>query len=306
MLVPVLTTLILASSFGDAAVLKPTWSASSVAPTVDNQSYGATNLGDGKASSAWFEGVDGSGLNEWVQADLGADKSVTGFTVWAGWWYTSSQWTHYNRPKALLVEFSDGTTQEFTLQDSYTPQSFDLSAAKKTSSVKFKIKSDFTSDAYQDTAISEIQIRDNSKSASAAVSSYSASTTFPPDVDGTYDAKNISDGIVDTVWCEGNTNGDGTGEWIELALAGSQTVSSLTLRNGNAYNFGVYMKSNRTTQATLTFSDGGRETVAIKDSLTEQTISFSPHTTNKVRITFDVVKKGSEYNDLCIAEAYLR
>lgn len=306
MLAPVLTTLILASSFGDAAVLKPTWSASSVAPTVDNQSYGATNLGDGKASSAWFEGVDGSGLNEWVQADLGADKSVTGFTVWAGWWYTSSQWTHYNRPKALLVEFSDGTTQEFTLQDSYTPQSFDLSSAKKTSSVKFKIKSDFTSDAYQDTAISEIQIRDSSKGASAAVSSYSASTTFPPDVDGTYDAKNISDGIVDTVWCEGNTNGDGTGEWLELALAGSQTVSSLTLRNGNAYNFGVYMKSNRTTQATLTFSDGGRETVAIKDSLTEQTISFSPHSTSKVRITFDVVKKGSEYNDLCIAEAYLR
>ncbi len=304
MLAPVLLLLAVPSS--GAAVLKPTWSASSVAPTVDNQSYGASNLGDGKASSAWFEGVDGSGLNEWVQADLGAEKAVTGFTVWAGWWYTSSQWTHYNRPKALLVEFSDGTTQEFTLQDSYTPQAFELPSARKTSTVKFKIKSDFTSDAYQDTAISEIQIRDNSRAETAAVASYSASSTFPPDVDGTYDAKNISDGIVDTVWCEGNKTGDGTGEWLDLALAGSQTLSSLTLRNGNAYNLGVYMKSNRATQATLTFSDGGQETIAIKDTSVEQKVSFSPHTTSKVRIAFDTVKKGSEYNDLCLAEAYFR
>lgn len=301
-----LATLSLASFGAHAATLKPTWSASSVAPTVDGQSYGASNLGDGKASTAWFEGVDGSGLNEWVQADLGGERSVTGFTVWAGWWYTSSQWTHYNRPKTLLVEFSDGTTQEFGLQDSYTPQAFDLSSTKKTSTMKFKIKSDFTSDAYPDTAISEIQVRDTSRSDNATVSSFSASTTFPADVDGTYEPKNVADGILDTVWCEGNKTGDGTGDWIEMSLGGSQSVSSLVLRNGNAYNLGVFMKSNRATQATLTFSDGGRETIAVRDTSVEQTIPFASHTTSKVRLTFDTVKKGSEYNDLCIAEAYFR
>ncbi len=289
----------------DAAVLKPTWSASSYAPTAEGVSYAASNLGDGKASSAWFEGVDGSGLNEWVQADFGAEKTITGFSIWTGWWYTASQWTHYSRPKTLLVEFSDGTTQEFALQDSYTPQSFELGSSKKTSTMKFKIKSNFSSDAYPDTAISEVQIRDTSNPAFATVRSWSASTTFTADSDGTYEAQNVSDGIVDTVWCEGNKNGDGTGDWIELSLASRQSISRLQLRNGNAYNIGVYLKSNRGTQATLTFSDGGRETVTIKDASTEQTISFPAHTTDKVRVTFDVVKKGTEYNDLCVAEAYV-
>ena len=229
-----LATLILTSPGAHAAALKPAWSASSIAPTVDGQSYGATNLGDGKASTAWFEGVDGSGLNEWVQADLGSERSVSGFTVWAGWWYTSSQWTHYNRPKTLLVEFSDGTTQEFALQDSYTPQAFELASTKKTTSMKFKIKSDFTSDAYQDTAISEIQIRDTARSENASVSGFSASTTFPADVDGTYEPKNVADGILDTVWCEGNKTGDGTGDWIEMTLASDPDVRVLIATSDDA------------------------------------------------------------------------
>jgi hypothetical protein len=296
--------LLLALPLSQAAPLKVTWSASSAAATVDSVSYAASNLGDGKASSAWFEGVDGSGLNEWVQADLGGEKAVSGFTVWAGWWYTASQWTHYNRPKVLLVEFSDGTSQEFTLQDAYAPQVFELAAARKTTTLKFKVKSDFSSDAYPDTAISEIQIRDNNRPEYAVVRTFGASTIFPPDVDGTYDPKNLQDGIVDTVWCEGNKTGDGVGEWLDFSFTGSQSISRIQLRNGNAYNFGVYMKSNRGTQVTLTFGDGSKETLAVKDSPAEQVLTFPARTTDKVRLSFDTVKKGSEYNDLCVAEAY--
>lgn len=296
--------LLLALPLSQAAVLKASWSASSSAPTADGVSYAASNLGDGKASSAWFEGVDGSGLNEWVLGDLGGEKAVTGFTVWAGWWYTAAQWTHYNRPKVLLAEFSDGTTQEFTLQDVYTPQVFELSAARKTTSVKFKVKSDFNSDAYPDTAISEIQIRDNSRPEFAAVRSFAASTVFPADVDGSYEPKNLQDGIVDTVWCEGNKTGDGVAEWVDFNFAGPQSISRLQLRNGNAYSFGIYMKSNRGTQVTLTFGDGSKETLAVKDSPAEQVLTFAARTTDKVRVTFDTVKKGSEYNDMCVAEAY--
>ncbi|MSP55934.1 MAG: hypothetical protein EXR69_10080 [Myxococcales bacterium] len=286
-----------------ASTLKPTWSSSSSAPIADGVSYDAVNLGDGKGASAWFEGAEGSGLNEWVQADLGGDKAVAGFTIWSGWWYTASQWTHYSRPKTLQVEFSDGTTQEFTLQDSYAPQSFDLSSAKKSSTMKFKIKSAFTSDAYADTAISEIQVRDTAKSSAAAVRSMSASTTFPADGDGNYEAKNVHDGMLDTVWCEGNPTGDGTGDWLEFSFASNQSIASLDLRNGNAYNFGVFMKSNRTTAATLTFGDGSTTAIVVKDTLTSQKIAFPAHTTDRVRLSFDTVKRGSEYNDLCVAEA---
>ncbi len=297
-----LATLLLTAP-GHAATLKPTWTASSSAPVADGVNYDPANLGDGKGASAWFEGVDGSGLNEWVSADFGGDRAISGFTIWAGWWFTASQWTHYSRPKTLQVEFSDGTTQDFTLQDSYVAQVFDLPTAKKTSTMKFKIKSDFASDAYPDTAISEIQIRDNTRGGAVPVQSMAASTTFPTDSDGNYDPKNVGDGMLDTVWCEGNKTGDGTGEWLDFTFAGTQSVSTLDLRNGNAYNIGVFMKSNRALAGTLTFGDGSRESIAIKDTLIDQKISFPAHTTNKVRLTFDTVKTGSQYNDLCIAEA---
>ena len=63
---------------------------------------------------------------------------------------------------------------------------------------------------------------------------------------------------------------------------------------------------NRATQVTLSFADGGRETLTVKDLISEQALTFPAHTTDKVRLTFDVVKKGSEFNDMCISEATFR
>ena len=83
---------------------------------------------------------------------------------------------------------------------------------------------------------------------------------------------------------------------------GTPTISKLAIRNGNAYSLGLWMKSNRATAGTLTFADGSTETVAIKDSMSEQVISFAPRTTGKVRLTFTAVNKGKEFNDLCMSE----
>lgn len=300
-MISLVASLVLASP-AEAALLKPTWSASSQAPADDAGSYDAAKLGDGKVSTAWFEGVDGAGLNEAATADLGGEKSVASFTVFGGWGYSKTYWGHYNRPKTLLVEFSDGSTQEFGLADSFGPQVLTLSSPKKTSTIKFKLKATYASDAYNDTAISEIQIRDTAADTAAPVRGVTASSTFPADADGTYDGKNATDGFADTMWCEGNKSGDGTGDWMEVALAGTSTVGHIALRNGNGASFGLYMKGNRATQLTLSFSDGGRETVTVKDLISEQNIAFSAHTTDKVRLTFDTVKKGTEFNDLCVSE----
>jgi hypothetical protein len=171
--------------------------------------------------------------------------------------------------------------------------------------VKLKVKAIYAGNTFNDTGISEIVFHDAAPTAWAPVKGYAASTTFPADGDGNYDAANVEDGILDSMWCEGNAKGDGTGDWLELQLAGPQTVSKLVLRNGNAYSFSYFMKSNRITAATLAFSDGSTESVAVKDSISEQTISFPARDTSKVRITFTGVKKGSEFNDLCVSEAYL-
>ena len=84
------------------------------------------------------------------------------------------------------------------------------------------------------------EIEDGGKGVRFPVRAFGASTIFPTDVDGSYEPKNLEDGILDTVWCEGNKTGDGTGEWLDLAFNGAKSVSRLTLRNGNAYNFGIY------------------------------------------------------------------
>lgn len=301
-----LSLYVLAALPAQAALLKPTWSASSTAVPEAAVGYDATNLGDGKIASAWFEGVDGSGLGEWVMADFGGDKTISTFTIWGGYGYSKTYWGHYNRPKIVSVEFSDGSKQEFTLQDAFAGEVVTLPSPKTTSSMRFRVKTVYSSDAVNDTPISEIQIRDTGRDDVIPVKSVTASTTFPADADGSYDARNAADGIIDTMWCEGNKTGDGTKDWVEFNFGSTQSVSRLSLRNGNAASFALYMKSNRATQVSLSFADGGQETLAVKDLISEQTLTFASHTTDRVRVTFDVVKKGSEFNDACVSEATFR
>lgn len=305
MLVGLVASLLLTAPSAHAAVVKPTsWTASSSAPASEGVSYEVVNLGDARQSTPWIEGDEGSGLGSWAQAEFGAERTISAFTVWAGCWYTFEYWGRYNRPNRLVLEFSDGTTQEFSLADEFKPQTFQLSGPKKTTWVKVRVKGVYAGNTFNDTALSEVVFRDGAPDAGVPVKQYATSSTFPADGDGNYEAINTADGILDSMWCEGNAKTDGANEWIELGFAGPTSVSKLVLRNGNAYSFPYFMKSNRATGATLTFSDGSTETIAVKDSISEQTIPFAARSTSKVRITFTGVKKGSEFNDLCLSEAH--
>ena len=62
------------------------------------------------------------------------------------------------------------------------------------------------------------------------------------------------------------------------------------------------MKANSATAATLAFDGGATETIAIKPSMMSQTISFPAKTTAKVKMTITAVRKGKEFNDLCLSE----
>lgn len=288
-----------------AATVRPaSMTASSSAPDSEGVTYNINNVQDAKQSTPWVEGDEGSGLGSWVQADFGREVPLSGLTIWAGVWYTNEYWGRYNRPKLLVLEFSDGSSQEFTIADEFKPQTITLPSAKKTSTVKVKIKGIYTGNTFNDTGISEILFRTSEPEKYVPVSSFKASTTFPADNDGNYEGANMTDGILDSMWCEGNKKSDGTGEWVEFTFPGTQSVSQLVLRNGNAYSLTYFMKSNRSTAATLTFSDGSSEPIVVKDTITEQTIKFSPHDTSKVKLTFNTVKKGTEFDDLCLSEAY--
>ncbi|MFZ5482126.1 MAG: discoidin domain-containing protein [Myxococcota bacterium] len=301
-----LVSAIALASLAHAATIKPaSWSASSTATASEGITYDAVNLGDAKQGNFWANADKQSGLGQWVQADLGGEKTVASLTVWAGCWYTQDYWKRYSRPKLVIAEFSDGSTQEFTLEDAFKPQTLTLAAPKKTSSVKLKIKSAYDGSTWSEAAISEVMLHDAAKDPRIHAAGYATSSTYPSDADGNYDPANVQDGILDSMWCEGNKTGDGTGEWIELKLGGARPVSQLVLRSGNGTSFSFFMKSNRATAATLTFGDGSRESITIKDSPSEQVISFQTRTTDKVRLTFDTVKKGTEFNDLCVSEVWL-
>lgn len=280
-------------------------SASSTYPAQEGVNYEAKNLGDRKQATAWFEGDDGSGLGSYIEVDLGGSKAVTGFRIWNGYWLTYDMWQRNNRVKNLEVETAEGEEFSFTLTDEMKPEDIRFPKAVTTSKLTFRIKGIYSGNTFNDTAISELQVFDDAPSEAVAVSAYSASSTYPEDGDGDYEADNLGDGVLDSMWCEGDKEGDGTGQWVEFALAGSSKVSKLELVNGNAFSFSSFMGANSATGATLTFSDGSTETITIKPSLMPQTISFSPKTTSKVRMTFTEVRKGKEFNDLCISEATL-
>ena len=288
----------------EARDLKPAGiSASSTYPSDANVSYETTNLTDLKASTVWAEGAEGSGLGSWLLVDLGGEKTVTGAKLWNGNWYTSDFWARHSRIKELEVEFSDGSVEKFTLKDEKLPEVVRFSKPKKTTSVKFKVKSVYSGNTYNDTCVSEVQVFDDEPPEYAKPASYKASSIYPEDADGNYFPSNLEDGLVDSMWCEANKAGDGVGEWIEWSFPSATSISKLKMRNGNAFSLQFFMKANSAVSGTLTFADGSTHKVTIKPTMMDQVIEFPAKSTTKVRLTIDEVRKGKEFNDLCISEA---
>lgn len=265
-------------------------------------SYAAGNVTDGKASTVWVEGVSGSGMGEWVEIDLGGEKEITGFKIWNGNWYTWDFWERHNRIKDLKVEFSDGSSQDFVLKDEFAPELVSFPAPVKTSKLRLYVKGIYNGNTFNDTCVSEVQVFDKTPDPTVPVKAFAASSTYPADNDGNYEPVNVSDGLADSMWCEADS-GDGSGQWLEFDFGQPRKVSKLQAINGNGYSFGMNMKANTATKATLTFDGGSPQQIEMKGGTLTQTYDFTPQTASKVRITFDEVKQGKEFNDLCISEA---
>ena len=280
--------------------------ASSSYPREDGVSYEAQQVGDGKFASSWVEGDQGSGLGSWIEVNFGGEKTVQKAKIWAGLWFSQDYWYRANRPKEVELLFSDGTTQKFSLTDKKEVQELTLQPPPTTSTVRIRVRSIYGGTTWSDTAISEVQFFDAEAGDDIAVRDYSSSTKLPPDADGNYEPSNIADGILDSMWCEGNKGGTGQGEWLEVTFTGEQNVSNLLMINGIGGSIQYWMKGNRAAKATLQFSDGSAEQVVVKNTMLPQTISFPTHKTRSVRVTFDEVLQGKEFNDLCISEANFR
>lgn len=256
---------------------------------------------DGKQATSWVEGENGSGLGEWIELQLEGETKLTGIKLWAGDWSSYEYWQRANRPKELELKFSDDSIETITLKDEKIAQVFPLD--KTTTSVKIKIKSTYSGSTWLDTGIAEVQLMGEGAGVSVDPTGFASSSNAPEDGDGNYLPANASDGLADSMWCEGNADSDGTGEWIEFTFPQPTAMSKLSLINGMGSGLGLWMKANRATAATLSFDGGAAKEIELQNTIRDQTVEFAPVTATKVRLTFTGVIKGREYNDLCVSEA---
>ncbi len=265
--------------------------------------YHHDNVKDGKSTPPWFEGDSGNGVGSWIEVDLGDEHQVTEVRMLAGDWTSGDHWTKANRPAEVEVRWSDGSTDIWTLADEWQWQSFKPKSPKATSKIRLKFNSLHSGSAFPDTAISELQVFDDSTGKEVVPASATASTTYPSDNSGAYEPIYAYDGVKDTMWCEGNKEGDGVGEWIEFDLGSAVTLLQLKVCAGMCAGLDIFKKGNATTKLTVDFGNGHTQQFPLKDFPLPQPLRpSSPQKTSKVKLRIDEVRAGSEYNDACISE----
>jgi hypothetical protein len=265
--------------------------------------YPGRHIQDGKVTTAWVEGDSGSGVGSWLEASFDGPHDITHLKIWAGDWASRTAWERANRPAELEVKWSDGTRDTWTLADTWEPQVFAPEAPRRAERVHLRIKSIHSGTAFPDTAIAELQAFEaQAASGPLPIRDPSASSTYATDIDGAYPVEQVLDGLRDTYWCEGNSEGDGTGEWLEFRFDAVHTLQTLVLLNGIGTDASLHKTANVATTATLEFSDGSTQTVSLKPFFLPQKVPITPVSTSSVKITFTGIRRGTDYNDLCISE----
>ena len=130
---------------------------------VADNKFGSVTAFDGDPDTCWQDGVAGYGVGEWLLAFNEDNKAVkvSSVTVYNGYqnlqYNTKSKDMYLNnsRVAAFELEFDDGSTESFTLEDSKEPQTFKFKA-RETCYVRFTVEDVYKGKKYKDTCIGEI------------------------------------------------------------------------------------------------------------------------------------------------------
>jgi hypothetical protein len=141
----------------EGAPAGPFATASSELKAQAGNKYDATQIFDGNVGTAWVEGKPGPGLGEWIEVGFLGEKLVSAVKIFPGYGKSEVAFQNNNRPKTIRLQFSTGVTQEISLEDAMKWQTFQVSPAVRTSSVRLIIVDVYRGGKSDDTAISEIQ-----------------------------------------------------------------------------------------------------------------------------------------------------
>ena len=124
----------------------------------EDNKYAAEKVVDGNSETAWLEGVDGVGVDEWIKLEKedGSQFSVNAIKLELGYHKSKKTMERNGRPTVLRIEMEDG--QEQTVEfDEYTDVVI-FEEAVTTGYICFTILEAEAGSKYEDTAISEIRL----------------------------------------------------------------------------------------------------------------------------------------------------
>jgi hypothetical protein len=132
--------------------------ASSVLKSQLGFTYGPTNLLDGKLDTGWVEGAAGNGEGEWVLAQFGGMRSVTGLEFLNGYHKNEELFRRNNRVAVLEIQLSNGVSGTVMLDDASGVQKINLGGPHPVTWVKMTIRAVYPGTRYRDTALSEMRV----------------------------------------------------------------------------------------------------------------------------------------------------
>jgi hypothetical protein len=117
-----------------------------------------------------------------------------------------------------------------------------------------------------------------------------------------YGPDNLLDGNDATAWVEGSS-GQGVDDYLVLEFDALQSVSGLTIRNGDDKNRDIYGKNSGVKDVELRFSAGDRLETTLKDDPAPQHVALSrPIKAKWVQLIVRSVYPGWKYSDTAINE----
>jgi hypothetical protein len=124
--------------------------------------YQAWMAVDGRASSAWVEGVRGSGVGEWIMLTFPGTVEIHSVSLDVGYDSSASLFSKNNRIKRATLVFSNGDTLELGFADRRGTQTIPLVRAPgpniQTAFVKIVIEEVYPGWKYDDTCLAEVAV----------------------------------------------------------------------------------------------------------------------------------------------------
>lgn len=119
----------------------------------------AENTVDGSYRTAWVENADDDGIGEWIELSFDRTYTINGIEISNGYKKSADLYAKNNRPHEVRLHFSDGSYQDYSLDDVFEgAQRLTFPKRVTTNLVRIEIRSVYAGTTYQDTCITELQV----------------------------------------------------------------------------------------------------------------------------------------------------